>query len=117
VIATLSPPKDVDGFHVAKRRRTDASGSRASGLHAYGCMNADRDHRRALRGKHAVVIGRSNTVGKPMALMLLQANATVTVCHSATADLARTRAAPTSSWRPSARRTRCAPTWSSRARS
>jgi methylenetetrahydrofolate dehydrogenase (NADP+)/methenyltetrahydrofolate cyclohydrolase len=47
-----------------------------------------------LRGKHAVVIGRSNTVGKPMALLLLQANATVTVCHSATADLAaHTRAA------------------------
>jgi methylenetetrahydrofolate dehydrogenase (NADP+)/methenyltetrahydrofolate cyclohydrolase len=41
-----------------------------------------------LRGKHAVVIGRSNTVGKPMALLLLQANATVTICHSATADLA-----------------------------
>jgi methylenetetrahydrofolate dehydrogenase (NADP+)/methenyltetrahydrofolate cyclohydrolase len=40
-----------------------------------------------LRGKHAVVIGRSNTVGKPMALMLLQANATVTVCHSATVDI------------------------------
>ena len=40
-----------------------------------------------LRGKHAVVIGRSNTVGKPMAMMLLQANATVTICHSATADL------------------------------
>ena len=42
-----------------------------------------------LRGKHAVVIGRSNTVGKPMALLLLQANATVTVCHSATADIGR----------------------------
>jgi methylenetetrahydrofolate dehydrogenase (NADP+)/methenyltetrahydrofolate cyclohydrolase len=42
-----------------------------------------------VRGKHAVVIGRSNTVGKPMALLLLQANATVTVCHSATPDLAR----------------------------
>ena len=40
-----------------------------------------------VRGKHAVVIGRSNTVGKPMALLLLQANATVTVCHSATPDL------------------------------
>ncbi len=40
-----------------------------------------------LRGKHAVVIGRSNIVGKPMALMLLQKNATVTICHSATADL------------------------------
>jgi methylenetetrahydrofolate dehydrogenase (NADP+)/methenyltetrahydrofolate cyclohydrolase len=41
-----------------------------------------------LRGKHAVVIGRSNTVGKPMALLLLQQNATVTICHSGTADLA-----------------------------
>jgi methylenetetrahydrofolate dehydrogenase (NADP+)/methenyltetrahydrofolate cyclohydrolase len=41
-----------------------------------------------LRGKHAVVIGRSNTVGKPMALLLLQANATVTICHSGTPDLA-----------------------------
>jgi methylenetetrahydrofolate dehydrogenase (NADP+)/methenyltetrahydrofolate cyclohydrolase len=41
----------------------------------------------SLRGKHAVVIGRSNTVGKPMALMLLQENATVTICHSATVDL------------------------------
>jgi methylenetetrahydrofolate dehydrogenase (NADP+)/methenyltetrahydrofolate cyclohydrolase len=41
-----------------------------------------------LKGKHAVVIGRSNTVGKPMALLLLQANATVTVCHSATPDIA-----------------------------
>ena len=40
-----------------------------------------------LRGKHAVVIGRSNTVGKPMALLLLQANATVTICHSATRDI------------------------------
>ena len=48
----------------------------------------DREHRPALRGKHAVVIGRSNTVGKPMALLLLQAHATVTVCHSATPDLA-----------------------------
>ena len=48
----------------------------------------------ALRGKHAVVIGRSNTVGKPMALMLLQADATVTVCHSRTPDLgAHTRQA------------------------
>ena len=53
-----------------------------------------------LRGKHAVVIGRSNTVGKPMALLLLQANATVTVCHSAHARPgARTRGRPTS-WSP-----------------
>ena len=60
-----------------------------------------------LRGKHAVVIGRSNTVGKPMALMLLQADATVTVCHSRTPDLGRAHAPrPTSSSPRSAAPTR-----------
>ena len=54
----------------------------------YGCMKLIESTGVDLRGKHAVVIGRSNTVGKPMALLLLQANATVTVCHSATPDLA-----------------------------
>jgi methylenetetrahydrofolate dehydrogenase (NADP+)/methenyltetrahydrofolate cyclohydrolase len=53
----------------------------------YGCMKLIESTGIELRGKHAVVIGRSNTVGKPMALLLLQANATVTVCHSATADI------------------------------
>jgi methylenetetrahydrofolate dehydrogenase (NADP+)/methenyltetrahydrofolate cyclohydrolase len=53
----------------------------------YGCMKMLESIGIDLRGKHAVVIGRSNIVGKPMALMLLQANATVTICHSATADL------------------------------
>jgi methylenetetrahydrofolate dehydrogenase (NADP+)/methenyltetrahydrofolate cyclohydrolase len=54
----------------------------------YGCMKMIESTGQSLQGKHAVVIGRSNTVGKPMALLLLQANATVTVCHSATPDLA-----------------------------
>jgi methylenetetrahydrofolate dehydrogenase (NADP+)/methenyltetrahydrofolate cyclohydrolase len=53
----------------------------------YGCMKLIESTGINLRGKHAVVIGRSNTVGKPMALLLLQANATVTVCHSATANI------------------------------
>ena len=53
----------------------------------YGCMKMLESVNYDLRGKHAVVIGRSNIVGKPMALMLLQKNATVTICHSATADL------------------------------
>jgi methylenetetrahydrofolate dehydrogenase (NADP+)/methenyltetrahydrofolate cyclohydrolase len=53
-----------------------------------GCMKLIESTGVPLKGKHAVVIGRSNTVGKPMALLLLQAHATVTVCHSATADLA-----------------------------
>ena len=53
----------------------------------YGCMKLIASTGVDLRGKHAVVIGRSNTVGKPMALLLLQANATVTICHSATSDI------------------------------
>jgi methylenetetrahydrofolate dehydrogenase (NADP+)/methenyltetrahydrofolate cyclohydrolase len=54
----------------------------------YGCMKLIESTGIALYGKQAVVVGRSNTVGKPMALLLLQANATVTVCHSATANVA-----------------------------
>jgi methylenetetrahydrofolate dehydrogenase (NADP+)/methenyltetrahydrofolate cyclohydrolase len=94
VIAALSPAKDVDGFHVqnAGALMVGRPGFRA--CTPYGCMKLIEATRQPVRGMHAVVIGRSNTVGKPMALMLLQANATVTVCHSATADLAaHTRAA------------------------
>lgn len=88
VITMLSPTKDVDGFHVqnAGALMTGQPGFRA--CTPYGCMKLIESTGEAVRGKHAVVIGRSNTVGKPMALMLLQANATVTVCHSATSDLA-----------------------------
>ena len=88
VIETISVEKDVDGFSVL------SAGELASGLDGfrpctpYGCMKLIESTGIDLRGKHAVVIGRSNTVGKPMAMLLLQANATVTVCHSATADLA-----------------------------
>ena len=88
VIAAIATEKDVDGFSVL------SAGELASGLPGlrpctpYGCMKLIESTGVDLRGRHAVVIGRSNTVGKPMALMLLQANATVTVCHSATADLA-----------------------------
>ena len=87
VIETISPAKDVDGFHVA------SAGALVTGQPGfwpctpYGCMKMLEDIGFDLRGKHAVVIGRSNIVGKPMALMLLQKNATVTVCHSATRDL------------------------------
>jgi methylenetetrahydrofolate dehydrogenase (NADP+) / methenyltetrahydrofolate cyclohydrolase len=87
VIETISTSKDVDGFSVL------SAGELASGLDGfrpctpYGCMKLIESTGLDLRGKHAVVIGRSNTVGKPMAMLLLQANATVTVCHSATADL------------------------------
>ena len=87
VIEAIAPEKDVDGFHVA------SAGALLTGLPGfwpctpYGCMKMLESIDYDLRGKHAVVIGRSNIVGKPMALMLLQKNATVTICHSATADL------------------------------
>jgi methylenetetrahydrofolate dehydrogenase (NADP+)/methenyltetrahydrofolate cyclohydrolase len=87
VIETISPAKDVDGFHVA------SAGALVTGQPGfwpctpYGCMKMLESIGFDLRGKHAVVIGRSNIVGKPMALMLLQKNATVTVCHSATHNL------------------------------
>ncbi|WP_288252312.1 bifunctional methylenetetrahydrofolate dehydrogenase/methenyltetrahydrofolate cyclohydrolase FolD [uncultured Hydrogenophaga sp.] len=87
VIEAISPTKDVDGFHVA------SAGALMTGLPGFwpctphGCMKMLEHIGYDLRGKHAAVIGRSNIVGKPMALMLLQANATVTVCHSGTRDL------------------------------
>ena len=87
VIETIATSKDVDGYS------TLSAGELMTGLPGfnpctpYGCMKLIASTGVELRGKHAVVIGRSNTVGKPMALMLLQQNATVTICHSATADL------------------------------
>lgn len=94
VIATIAPGKDVDGFHVANAGALMVGQPGFRACTPYGCMKLIETTGVPLRGKHAVVIGRSNTVGKPMALMLLQANATVTVCHSGTADLgAHTRMA------------------------
>ena len=87
VIEAISPAKDVDGFHIA------SAGALMTGMPGfwpctpYGCMKMLESFGFDLRGKHAVVNGRSNIVGKPMALMLLAKNATVTVCHSATPDL------------------------------
>ena len=88
VIEAISPEKDVDGFHIA------SAGALMTGLPGfwpctpYGCLKMLDSIGYDLKGKHAVVIGRSNIVGKPMALMLLQRNATVTVCHSGTQNLA-----------------------------
>lgn len=87
VIETISSAKDVDGYSV------QSAGDLMAGLPGfrpctpYGCMKLIETTGIDLKGKHAVVIGRSNTVGKPMALLLLQANATVTICHSATPDI------------------------------
>jgi methylenetetrahydrofolate dehydrogenase (NADP+)/methenyltetrahydrofolate cyclohydrolase len=87
VIEAISPAKDVDGFHIA------SAGALMTGMPGfwpctpYGCMKMLESIGYDLKGKHAVVIGRSNIVGKPMAMMLLQKNATVTLCHSSTKDL------------------------------
>jgi methylenetetrahydrofolate dehydrogenase (NADP+)/methenyltetrahydrofolate cyclohydrolase len=87
VIETISPAKDVDGFHVASAGALLVGQPGFWPCTPYGCMKMLESIGYELRGKHAVVIGRSNIVGKPMALMLLGKNATVTICHSATRDL------------------------------
>ena len=87
VIEAIDPAKDVDGFHVA------SAGALMTGMPGFwpctphGCMKMLESIGYTLSGKHAVVIGRSNIVGKPMALMLLAQNATVTICHSRTVNL------------------------------
>jgi len=87
VIQTIAPHKDVDGFHIANAGALVVGAPGFKACTPYGCMKLIESTGVGIRGKHAVVIGRSNTVGKPMALMLLHAHATVTICHSATVDL------------------------------
>jgi len=87
VIEAIAPAKDVDGFHVASAGALMVGQPGFWPCTPYGCMKMLDSIGYDLRGKHAVVIGRSNIVGKPMALMLLQKNATVTICHSATQNL------------------------------
>jgi len=87
VIETISPAKDVDGFHVASAGALMVGQPGFKPCTPYGCMKMLEAIGVSPAGKHAVVIGRSNIVGKPMAMLLLQANATVTICHSGTPDL------------------------------
>jgi len=87
VIEAISVRKDVDGYSTLSAGELMCQLPGFRPCTPYGCMKLIESTGYELRGKHAVVIGRSNTVGKPMALLLLQANATVTVCHSATADI------------------------------
>ena len=87
VIEAIAPEKDVDGFHVANAGALMTGRPGFLPCTPYGCMKMLEAIGYDLRGKHAVVIGRSNIVGKPMALLLLGKNATVTICHSATRDL------------------------------
>ena len=87
VIEAISPAKDVDGFHIASAGALMVGRPGFWPCTPYGCMTMLESIGYELRGRHAVVVGRSNIVGKPMALMLLRKNATVTICHSATPNL------------------------------
>jgi methylenetetrahydrofolate dehydrogenase (NADP+)/methenyltetrahydrofolate cyclohydrolase len=89
VIERISPDKDVDGLHVRSLGSLLAGHACFVPCTPAGIMEMLKTTGLALRGKEAVVVGRSNIVGKPIALLLLQAGATVTICHSQTADLAQ----------------------------
>lgn len=88
VIEAISPLKDVDGFHVSSAGALLTGQPGFLPCTPYGVMKLLEHAGVTLAGAHAVVVGRSNIVGKPQALLLLQADATVTICHSHTGDLA-----------------------------
>ncbi|MBF0447707.1 MAG: bifunctional methylenetetrahydrofolate dehydrogenase/methenyltetrahydrofolate cyclohydrolase FolD [Magnetococcales bacterium] len=88
VIEAISPAKDVDGFHPYNAGQLMTGGPGFWPCTPWGVMELLKSEGVELAGKQAVVIGRSNIVGKPVALMLLAAHATVTICHSKTPDLA-----------------------------
>jgi methylenetetrahydrofolate dehydrogenase (NADP+) / methenyltetrahydrofolate cyclohydrolase len=87
VIEAIHPGKDVDGYSVLSAGQLMAGLPGFRPCTPYGCMKLLESTGVSAKGRHAVVLGRSNTVGKPMALLLLAAGATVTVCHSGTPDL------------------------------
>jgi methylenetetrahydrofolate dehydrogenase (NADP+) / methenyltetrahydrofolate cyclohydrolase len=87
VIEAIAATKDVDGYSTLSAGELMTGAPGFNPCTPFGCMKLIESTGINLRGKHAVVIGRSNTVGKPMALMLLAAHATVTVCHSATDNI------------------------------
>jgi len=88
VLEAISPQKDVDGFHAENVGALMQGNPRFQPCTPYGVMKMLESEKVALKGAEAVVVGRSNIVGKPMAMMLLQAGCTVTICHSQTRDLA-----------------------------
>jgi len=87
VIEAIDPAKDVDGFHPYNVGRLVLRMPLLRPCTPLGCMKLLAETGEALAGKHAVVIGQSNIVGRPMAMELLMARCTVTICHSATRDL------------------------------
>lgn len=88
VLDAIAPEKDIDGFHPMNVGNLSIGRPGPRPCTPSGVMELLRRYHLPVAGKHAVVVGRSDIVGKPMAMMLLQANATVTICHSRTADLA-----------------------------
>jgi methylenetetrahydrofolate dehydrogenase (NADP+)/methenyltetrahydrofolate cyclohydrolase len=87
VLESVDPAKDVDGFHPVSLGRLVSNRPGLVACTPAGCMEILRRNKIPIEGAHAVVLGRSDIVGKPMALLLLHANATVTICHSKTRDL------------------------------
>ena len=87
VLEAITPEKDVDGFHPYNVGRLAVGKPLFQPCTPYGMMKMLEYSNISVEGKHAVIIGRSNIVGKPIALMLLQKSATVTICHSKTKDL------------------------------
>jgi methylenetetrahydrofolate dehydrogenase (NADP+)/methenyltetrahydrofolate cyclohydrolase len=87
VLEAVDPAKDVDGFHPVNLGRLVSGRPGLVACTPAGCMELLRRNAIAIEGANAVVLGRSDIVGKPMALLLMHANATVTICHSKTRDL------------------------------
>ena len=87
VLATINPDKDVDGFHVTNVGRLWTGGEALVPCTPYGCLLMLKDRLGDLSGKRAIIVGRSNIVGKPMAALLLAESCTVTIAHSRTQDL------------------------------
>lgn len=87
MLSLIDPKKDVDGFHAANAGALLLGQPALAACTPAGCIELIKSTGQTIAGKHAVVVGRSNIVGKPAAVLLLQENATVTVCHSKTVDL------------------------------
>ena len=87
IIDTISPDKDVDGFGILNKGKLFSGLESIESATPKGIMKLLEEYNIDPKGKHAVVVGRSNIVGKPMAVMLLNKNATVTICHSRTENL------------------------------
>ncbi len=88
VLERINPEKDVDGFHPVNVGRLSQGQSVLAPCTPAGVIEILKRSNIEITGKHAVIVGRSNIVGKPMAMLLLQENATVTICHSRTKNLA-----------------------------